>query len=109
MSEVSTMLEAMVHIQQHSNLSPPHNVNNSTLIRTQPVKMSESELKAKVDEAMKELMMDNKDKISLEDFLVWTVGSSLAQEFATLLFQLCHIALGLRPATRKDEAEIVRG
>jgi len=109
MSEVSTMLEAMVQIQQHSNLSAPHNVSNSSLIRTQPVKISESELKAKVDEAMKELMMDDKDKISLEDFLVWTVGSSLAQEFATLLFQLCHIALGLRPATRKDEAEIVRG
>ena len=26
-----------------------------------------------------------------------------------MLFQLCHVVLGLRPATRKDEGEIVRG
>ena len=42
-------------------------------------------------------------------FQVWTVNSDLPKAFARLLFQLCHIVLGLRPQTRHEEGEIVRG
>jgi ubiquitin carboxyl-terminal hydrolase 6/32 len=47
--------------------------------------------------------------LSLEDYLVWTVEAQLPRDFARLVFELCHVVLGLRPATRRDEADIVRG
>jgi ubiquitin carboxyl-terminal hydrolase 6/32 len=37
------------------------------------------------------------------------VNSDLPKAFARLLFQLCHIVLGLRPQSRSEEGEIVRG
>jgi ubiquitin carboxyl-terminal hydrolase 6/32 len=40
---------------------------------------------------------------------VWTVEAQLPRDFARLVFELCHVVLGLRPATRRDEADIVRG
>jgi ubiquitin carboxyl-terminal hydrolase 6/32 len=41
---------------------------------------------------------------------VWTVGEApLPRDFARLVFELCHVVLGLRPASRRDEADIVRG
>lgn len=106
--EVKEMVEAMVLISEQTRLEPASGTSSSSLSRAQAVKLTESQLKIKVDAVLPEVLED-KERISLEDFLVWTVGSSLAQEFATMLFQLCHVVLGLRPATRKDEGEIVRG
>ena len=37
------------------------------------------------------------------------MDSDLPKSFARLLFQLCHIILGLRPQSRREEGEIVRG
>uniref|UniRef100_A0A2R5LJ75 Ubiquitin carboxyl-terminal hydrolase 32 n=1 Tax=Ornithodoros turicata TaxID=34597 RepID=A0A2R5LJ75_9ACAR len=47
--------------------------------------------------------------ISLDEYLVWTVSHSLANCLLNLMFQVCHIVLGLRPSTREEEGEIVRG
>ena len=58
---------------------------------------------------MSELLSGEKENLSLPDFLVWTVNATLPKEFLSLLFQLCHVVLGLRPASRKEEGEIVRG
>ena len=58
---------------------------------------------------MSELLSGEKESLSLPDFLVWTVNATLPKEFLSLLFQLCHVVLGLRPASRKEEGEIVRG
>ena len=35
--------------------------------------------------------------------------SELPKAFARLIFQLCHIVLGLRPQSRREEGEVVRG
>uniref|UniRef100_A0A3Q4H103 ubiquitinyl hydrolase 1 n=1 Tax=Neolamprologus brichardi TaxID=32507 RepID=A0A3Q4H103_NEOBR len=35
--------------------------------------------------------------LSLEDYQIWSVKSALANEFLNLLFQVCHIVLGLSP------------
>ncbi|KAG9352031.1 hypothetical protein JZ751_023282 [Albula glossodonta] len=40
---------------------------------------------------------------------IWSVKSALANEFLNLLFQVCHIVLGLRPATPEEEGQIIRG
>ncbi|XP_051966292.1 ubiquitin carboxyl-terminal hydrolase 32-like isoform X2 [Xyrauchen texanus] len=47
--------------------------------------------------------------LTLEDYQIWSVKSALANEFLNLLFQVCHIVLGLRPATPEEECQIIRG
>ncbi|XP_052324869.1 ubiquitin carboxyl-terminal hydrolase 32-like [Oncorhynchus keta] len=47
--------------------------------------------------------------LTLEDYQIWSVNSALANEFLNLLFQVCHIVLGLRPATAEEEGQIIRG
>ncbi|XP_064158454.1 ubiquitin carboxyl-terminal hydrolase 32 isoform X1 [Anguilla rostrata] len=47
--------------------------------------------------------------LTLEDYQIWSVQSALANEFLNLLFQVCHIVLGLRPATPEEEGQIIRG
>ncbi|KAG7470530.1 hypothetical protein MATL_G00114750 [Megalops atlanticus] len=47
--------------------------------------------------------------LTLEDYQIWSVKSALANEFLNLLFQVCHIVLGLRPATPEEEGRIIRG
>uniref|UniRef100_H3BBL5 Ubiquitin carboxyl-terminal hydrolase 32 n=1 Tax=Latimeria chalumnae TaxID=7897 RepID=H3BBL5_LATCH len=45
--------------------------------------------------------------LTLEDYQIWSVKSALANEFLNLLFQVCHIVLGLRPATAEEEGQII--
>uniref|UniRef100_A0AAY4DKB7 ubiquitinyl hydrolase 1 n=1 Tax=Denticeps clupeoides TaxID=299321 RepID=A0AAY4DKB7_9TELE len=47
--------------------------------------------------------------LTLEDYQIWSVKSALANEFLNLLFQVCHIVLGLRPASSEEEGQIIRG
>merc|ERR1719411_1806774 len=56
-----------------------------------------------------EKLLGTSQHLSLEDFLVWTVENILAKDFAKLIFQLCHVVLGLRPSSRREEGELVRG
>uniref|UniRef100_A0A8C3JKJ0 ubiquitinyl hydrolase 1 n=1 Tax=Calidris pygmaea TaxID=425635 RepID=A0A8C3JKJ0_9CHAR len=76
--------------------------------------LSRTELKEMVV-ALLEVWKDNRtDKIplghlTLEDYQIWSVKSALANEFLNLLFQVCHIVLGLRPATPEEEGQIIRG
>uniref|UniRef100_A0A8C9EQ42 ubiquitinyl hydrolase 1 n=1 Tax=Pavo cristatus TaxID=9049 RepID=A0A8C9EQ42_PAVCR len=76
--------------------------------------LSRTELKEMVV-ALLEVWKDNRtDRIplghlTLEDYQIWSVKSALANEFLNLLFQVCHIVLGLRPATPEEEGQIIRG
>lgn len=47
--------------------------------------------------------------ITAEEFQVWAVKNSLPDDFSKLLFQICHIVLGLRPATNAEEKEVILG
>ncbi|XP_017785154.1 PREDICTED: ubiquitin carboxyl-terminal hydrolase 32 isoform X2 [Nicrophorus vespilloides] len=48
--------------------------------------------------------------LSQEDFLVWCVeNNELIAPLLELLYQVCHVALGLRPDCRHHEYEIVMG
>lgn len=46
--------------------------------------------------------------LTLEDFLIWSVESadSLVSPFLQLLFEVCHIVLGLRPHCKHQERDI---
>ncbi|XP_062555918.1 ubiquitin carboxyl-terminal hydrolase 32 isoform X2 [Armigeres subalbatus] len=50
-------------------------------------------------------------KFTQEDFLIWSIESTtnLVQPFLDLLFEVCHIVLGLRPQCKHLEGDIVKG
>ncbi|XP_019769567.1 ubiquitin carboxyl-terminal hydrolase 32-like isoform X1 [Dendroctonus ponderosae] len=54
--------------------------------------------------------LDDKNGLTQEDFLMWAVeDNSLVAPLLELLFQVCHVSLGLKPHCRHNEYEIVMG
>ncbi|XP_046684242.1 ubiquitin carboxyl-terminal hydrolase 32 isoform X2 [Homalodisca vitripennis] len=47
--------------------------------------------------------------LTIEEYLIWSMDNLLSTDFLCLLFQVCHVVLGLRPVSNKEEGEIVRG
>jgi hypothetical protein len=43
-----------------------------------------------------------------EDFINWCATDPLIRELIELIFQICHVVLGLKPATKQDEITIVK-
>ncbi|KAM4701032.1 ubiquitin carboxyl-terminal hydrolase 32 [Discoglossus pictus] len=62
-----------------------------------------------IDNILKSHDTTKSGHLTLEDYQIWSVQSALANEFLNLLFQVCHIVLGLRPATPEEEGQIIRG
>jgi ubiquitin carboxyl-terminal hydrolase 6/32 len=90
-SEVTIMAKCMVDIR------------NQTLAEADKVNPNMNML-------INEILSDGKDNLSIEDYLVWAAEhKELPAEFAKLIYQLCHIVLGLRPPSRQAEGEIVQG
>lgn len=56
-------------------------------------------------------LIANDMALTLEDFLIWSVESAeaLVSPFLDLLFEVCHIVLGLRPQCKHQERDIVLG
>lgn len=51
--------------------------------------------------------LDESGGLTLEDFLVWSVQcNSMIAPLLEVLFQVCHVSLGLRPYCRHEENEI---
>ncbi|CAF0968583.1 unnamed protein product [Rotaria sordida] len=48
------------------------------------------------------------DYFQQEDFINWCSTDSLIEELLALIFQICHVVLGLRPSTKQDEITIVK-
>lgn len=50
----------------------------------------------------------NDTVLTLEDFLIWSVESAdaLVSPFLQLLFEVCHVVLGLRPQCKHHERDI---
>ena len=86
-SEIVQMFETMLEVSEQSGSSQKTNSESSeSSQKTQVVDNLVKELlqKAKADKEGKE----NDDSLSLEEFLVWTVGNSLPEEFSKLIFQV---------------------
>ena len=63
---------------------------------------------SEVDALVNEVLNNGKVALSIEDYLVWTAKhKDLPGEFAKLIYQLCHIVLGLRPPNRQAEGRKV--
>ncbi|TSS11538.1 Ubiquitin carboxyl-terminal hydrolase 32 [Bagarius yarrelli] len=77
--------------------------------RTDSIPELQSSVSDIVDDILKAHDTTRKGHLTLEDYQIWSVQSALAAEFLNLLFQVCHIVLGLRPATPEEEGQIIRG
>ncbi|XP_035389949.1 ubiquitin carboxyl-terminal hydrolase 32 isoform X1 [Electrophorus electricus] len=80
--------------------------DNRTVILPQELPSSVSDI---VEDILKTHDTTQQGHLTLEDYQIWSVKSALATEFLNLLFQVCHIVLGLRPATPAEEGVIIRG
>ncbi|KAI0214878.1 Ubiquitin carboxyl-terminal hydrolase 32 [Lamellibrachia satsuma] len=93
--ELERMLEAMLLVRQEN--TPPH-------------KLANMEHECATDLAKEILNSYDSDKdgfITQEEYLVWTVSRSLPEDFLHLLFQVSHVVLGLKPANKDHEAQVV--
>ncbi|CAF2834191.1 unnamed protein product [Rotaria sp. Silwood2] len=50
----------------------------------------------------------NQSILKPEDFLLWCQKDRLIIELLDLIFQICHVVLGLRPSSQQDELTIVK-
>ncbi|XP_069942662.1 ubiquitin carboxyl-terminal hydrolase 32 isoform X2 [Cherax quadricarinatus] len=51
----------------------------------------------------------NSGFVTQEEYLMWTLHNLLSTALLDIIFQVCHIVLGLKPSTRAEEGEIVLG
>lgn len=71
-----------------------------------------SEMRDRVNKSspgeLQPIVSDAAFSFSQEDFMMWSVQNSLnlMQPFLDLLFEVCHIVLGLRPQCRHLEYDI---
>ncbi|KAG1684339.1 Ubiquitin carboxyl-terminal hydrolase 32 [Nymphon striatum] len=97
--ELETTISALLHLQKESQASDGMEAED----------YSQNDIDNIVSDILLIYDNDKDDKITMEEYLVWTVNNHLPLEFTNLLFQICHIVLGLKPSTRQEEAEIIRG
>lgn len=104
--EISEMINILLFVAKESS--------NSTQLKNLSYVQIFDELRAnkiptKITDAV---VIDNVDAkeftFSLEDFMMWSVQSqsNLLQPFMDLLFDVCHVVLGLKPQCRHLEHNI---
>jgi len=123
-AEVSLMIESMLEVAGQTKtedkelvsrrLSSQAGEQTEQLNKNSLAELSDPTRRQKLDTTVltKELLSRDGERLShltLEDFLVWTVDNNLPKEFCQLVFQLCHVVLGLRPCSRREEGGVVRG
>ncbi|XP_071551468.1 ubiquitin carboxyl-terminal hydrolase 32 isoform X3 [Panulirus ornatus] len=66
-----------------------------------------------VQRLVKELLENhdpnNSGFVTQEEYLMWTLHNPLSTALLDIIFQVCHIVLGLKPNSRAEEGEIVIG
>lgn len=97
--EVRQMVKALLLVKHESRY----------LTEVEPMHILSDE---EVSEVCQEILTSHDAKmpgsLTLDEYLVWTVGQSLPLELLNLLFQICHVVFGLRPYSKEEEGEIIR-
>lgn len=96
--EITEMINILIFVS--------HESSNSSNFRNVTPDRVWSDLRQRFDN--KSETTTNKFSLAQEDFMMWSVQSSLnlVQPFMDLLFEVCHIVLGLRPQCRHMEYDI---
>lgn len=96
-SEVYEMVKALIFVQEENR-----SVNGMFCTNV-------DEINEIVNEIMKIHDVNKDDAITLDEYLVWSVDQNLTSDLLNILFQVCHIVFGLKPSSKEEEKEIVRG
>ena len=104
-AEIKQMIDILTFVAKETNLNVYKTVTSEKML---------TDLYKRVKGPTENLADDNQIqefKFSQEDFLIWSIESSVnvVQPFLDLLFEVCHIVLGLRPQCKHLEADIVKG
>lgn len=108
--EISEMINILLFVAKESSSSSQ--MKNLTYVQVYDElreRANANKMPTKVTDAV---VIDNADAkdftFSLEDFMMWSVQSqtNLLQPFMDLLFDVCHVVLGLRPQCRHLEHNI---
>ena len=55
-----------------------------------------------------QILSSNTSTLAPADFLIWCQKDRLLIELLDLIFQTCHVVLGLKPSSQQDEVTIVK-
>lgn len=108
--EISEMINILLFVaKESSNSTQMKNMTYVQVFEELRERANANKMLTKVTDAVVVNNADAKDfTFSLEDFMMWSVQSqsNLLQPFMDLLFDVCHVVLGLRPQCRHLEHNI---
>ncbi|KAJ8916678.1 hypothetical protein NQ315_000323 [Exocentrus adspersus] len=114
--EVQYMTQTLRFIANENKQAYPAQLYHENFTRSRrdvtETTRGDTELVRKHSKALESLngRLDDKGGLTQEDFLMWSVeDNSLVMPLLELLFEVCHVSLGLKPQCRHDEYEIVTG
>ena len=99
-------------------------IKNQTLDEQNRVPPNIAEIVAQILSAKEKFSADEEDEhdqknndfggstdgsLTIEHYLVWTVKNDLPIEFSKFIHQICHVVLGLRPQSKIEEGDVVKG
>ncbi|CAN7937582.1 unnamed protein product [Ixodes hexagonus] len=99
--EVRNMLSLLTVLQQEERIA------NDELFQVQ-LPSARPDVSRLVEEIFDKHDSNKDGTITLDEYLVWTVGNSLTLSLLNLMFQVCHVVFGLRPSSREEEGDIIR-
>ncbi|KAM7433841.1 Transcription elongation factorSPT6 [Porites harrisoni] len=97
-SEIEVMCKALIDIRKENNVGE----KDSSAIWDKDVPLMANEI-------LNDCNQEENGQISLEEYKEWASTHRFSHIFPKLLVQVCHIVLGLKPATREVELQVVRG
>ena len=113
LSEITTMVECMIEIKNQtvdecSAITPSVADIISQILSTKEQFSSKDSDNSCCNSSNGDNASEN-DSLTIANYLIWTVKTDLPTEFAKFIHQVCHIILGLRPQTKLEEGEVVKG
>ncbi|KAL3270541.1 hypothetical protein HHI36_021079 [Cryptolaemus montrouzieri] len=112
--ELRHMIQTLIFVACESNRKSKSLTSLDKVAETSLVGDFESTPRGNVHERTLDALSKKLDKfggLSQEEFLVWSVeeDNTLVAPLLELLFQVCHVSLGLKPHCRHHENKIVMG
>ena len=112
-SEITTMVECMIEIKNQTIDDCSASVPSVTDIVSQMLSTKEHLSSKESDDSSccssNDINYGDNDSLTIANYLIWTVKTDLPTEFSKFIHQVCHIILGLRPQTKLEEGEVVKG
>ena len=110
LSEITSMVESMLEIKNQTvdecswTSQTVDDVISQILTTKEDFSGSD-----KMNESDTTIQVIKHDSLTIENYLIWTVKTDLPSELSKFIHQICHIVLGLRPQSKLEEGEIVKG